>query len=1704
MGQGFARVRLRARLLVGVAAVAIAVPPAHRALGQEQPKWQPWVEAGGMVGTDRSLGDVDLFIPVWQDQTSLLFGDLRGRFDNQGTNEGNFGLGFRTQVDPEWIVGGYGYFDIQGTDHDNTFYQVTLGLEAMSVDWDFRVNGYIPTNPQQSAPDEAKLEISGNTIQLRAGNETALHGFDGEVGWRLPFFPADGDFDVRAFIGGYYFNGEDADAVAGPRGRIEARLYDIDLLGLQSRLTVDGEIQWDNPRGTQAFGGLELRIPLGIVTGQDGPKLSPLDRRMVDRVQRDVDIVTQITQGSPEDVIVDELTVKTHTIYFANGTGGGDGTKQSPTDIANAVSGAPAGSNAIIVADGGAGVIGVGNPLNLQPGQALLGGDSTVRLTGADSGQSVNFHVPGSHPTLSGGTTDSNLIQMASGSQNRVSGLDLTGAFSNAVAGTDMERAIVIGNNIDGGDPGVGNGVYLLNLGGMRSAFVDIRQNTISNMSQNGVLIVNEFDGLSGVFTQTIQVADNTIVSAGNNGIWMETGVYSATLSQSFNFSGNSIVAPGYNGIRIDNDNGPHINLVPEPSAVAAETLLVQSGTIAGNSISDTGEDAIQVNTGLAGTDAVLLQSLAIAGNTISGVGRDGIRVLSRFYNTGLASQAIAITGNTISNVSRDGVNFLTYINGPDSNGAGNLAQAFAIDGNVIADAETGINVNNRFDGVGSGGSLAVIQQGEIVGNAISDTGFSGIDVRTRGYGTQADLSQSVLIAGNSVLMPGSFGILFDAEFDTGAKAVQAFGINGNTVVGSLSDGINVATSLFDFNSDHTSVTQTFSIDGNLVSSAGGNGIIVDTVLSDGESGDFIALFQNGEVNGNNVVDSGLNGIEVDTRADAGHYGAQSLVQSLTINDNTVANVGLSEPSQIIVAPLGGIVVTNDLFGDVQGSQGILIDPNTVTGLGTSAEGIFVYTTVAGGQVFTQSIAIASNFVSGGLDGIHVATFVAYRSFGQSTLSQAVAVVGNTVTGAARNGIFVYNGVGTYGSGTVRLVQAATIAGNQVSDSGEWGILEKSRVFATYGSELSDGTAALSQTLQVVGNTVIGTGADGIQVATYASAGRGRFGGEDQTAIVTQSLLIADNTVDGAGWDGIFVGNDAVSLSRDGEGAYFGGVVVFSQNATIANNSVTGAEGISFGGDGIDVGNYVEARGHESVTFSQSLAINDNTVVGNAGNGILVHNFVVATYDTNGVVAFTQNVGIDPNTVIGNGGDGIAVSTEIYGRGADGATQSISIVGNQVTGSGRDGIYVGNFLTDVSVSQTVVIAGNTVVGSGRDGIGVRNWLAGFYRNQEYYPGNADLTQALTIAGNHIDGSQQNGIHLDNNITTTYQDRALLQTGTIAGNVITDSGINGVLIGNRAASLQGDAPTIGQTLAIVGNTIDGVTSAFVSDGITTGGNAILVANHVYNFATLNQSLTIAQNTLVNVASFDAIYIHTFVAGNGATAGQNFTITGNFASANGGYGVAIRTLASLGGTATQSIGIVGNTFTNNFYGGVKLFASAGPLGTIVQTGSITGNSLTGASAGFAEGIDGVAVAGEDGHVTQAIAVSNNLIADNAVGVYLRAGDRGTLSNGTVSQAWTFTSNTITGNSSHVSSGVGGHGIYARNVVQSGGDSTQTVTLVSGNLISGNQNDGVRFVNRYGTQSAALNSNLGGGPVLNTITSNGVNFFSSNVGGIQLITK
>src|SRR5262249_2295329 len=161
---------------------------------------------------------------------------------------------------------------------------------------------------------------------------------------------------------------------------------------------------------------------------------NPLDRRMVDRVQRDVDIVTEKTNEKKhnEDVIVDELTVSTHTIVFANGGGTGTGKKGDPIDLnlvntvnqhgdsvgnVNATLNTLAlnhgtGSNAIILVDGGGTTVHVDSPFTLLQGQALIGGGSVVKLTGAKTGKHLYFDFAGTKPTLVGDNPGRNLIEL--------------------------------------------------------------------------------------------------------------------------------------------------------------------------------------------------------------------------------------------------------------------------------------------------------------------------------------------------------------------------------------------------------------------------------------------------------------------------------------------------------------------------------------------------------------------------------------------------------------------------------------------------------------------------------------------------------------------------------------------------------------------------------------------------------------------------------------------------------------------------------------------------------------------------------------------------------------------------------------------------------------------------------------------------------------------------------------------------------------------------------------------------------------------------------------------------------------------------------------------------------------------------------------------------------------------------------------------
>jgi parallel beta-helix repeat protein len=1497
MGQVVKGSRLRARLLVGVAAVAVAAPVAGKAVAQDA-KWQPWLEAGGQVGTSRSFGDVDMFIPVWQDQTSLLFGDLRGKFSTDPTQEGNFGLGYRTQVDPEWILGGYGYFDIQNSQNDNLFYQATLGIEALSVDWDFRLNGYIPFNSggQTTNNNNGDLKISGNTIGITHDEEKSLYGFDGEVGWRLPIFPADGDMDVRAFIGGYYFTNSDVDTVAGPRGRLEVRLYDLDFLGVQSRLTVDGEVQWDSPRGTQAFGGLELRIPLGVVTGDAGPKLSPLDRRMVDRVQRDVDIVTRQFQSNPDAVTVDELTVKTHTIVFASADGSptGKGTKNDPISLdAAAARGQDLGKNAIIVVQGDAGDIGVDQPLQLSAGQALLGGGSVVPLH-STKGITENFNVPGSRPTLVGSDSGQDLIDMASGSQNEIFGLDLTGQMSNGIFGLNMERAIVKQTNID---PPIANGIYIVQATEAgptpASSFVHLESNTVIGASENGIKVANFlFDGAT--HSQTVIIDHNTANGNGYNGIVALNlvGGSGTALSQNLVIAYNTANGNGSGAVRVpfqvaaapiglDAEGGIGIavgNFALSGGAISQGLAILHNTTnynfalpprIGALPIGAFGRafayGGIGIAVANAAEDGVISQAAVIEGNTADANSHAGIVLGNLASEDGLVAQQASVYKNFVSgngmNEEGTGVGIAAVNVAYEF---GTVAQTLFIDGNtVLANQGDGILAANVVLYNGS-----VAQTGQIAGNTISNNAFSGIWLFNGAdryfpdaVGTAGEsITQSMTIANNVIENNGEDGIGgFNGFTDGGGTLVQSLGIASNTIIQNDGHGIGLYTAV----GSASVVSQAIFVDANTIAQNDRDGVFIGASVGGGGT-----LSQGITLLDNTIVSNLDDGIDIYVKG----WGSQSSVsQSVSIAGNTIAsNDG------------DGIFVGLAAYYGLHASQSVVINNNIIDD--NRDDGIDLFVRAWSGGTVEQSATIANNTVTDtDANGIEVTSYISNSG---TALTQALNITGNSINNSlSSNGILV--GARVY-SGAV-LTQTVAITGNSIND------VEKSGIYVS----LAVSAANAVQSLTVANNTISDVRTNGITVYTVARSGlvsqpvfdisNNTITDAERGIAVYNRARRSGTIIQGSTDAPAMINNNTITDVRYGITVYNRARVgAISQVLQINNNSIADAI----------VGIYVSSAIFNGATANQQITIADN-VLNDVSTGILVHNSVF-----NGADA-TQSITILGNQIDAQGrilGAGIAVSNDVF-NGGD-LTQGLAIQSNTIAHASSGavvGIGVYNHAnTFGDISQTLVIDANSVASGFSAGVGLEN-VASF---------GGDIGQNITITNNNVGSAIYAGIGI---VMDARRGSDISQGGTIAGNLVAgQTGVSG-----------------GGLVAI----------AYGSEGI-------------FSIA-VTQDLLVSNNTFSN-NNANGVYLRASAA-NGAVVTQNFSFSGNAIDNNGSDGVKAIAIG-VPNSALQTLTFVsgsGNTINDNGnYGVFGSNVNATTQDIHLGNSSLTGNGVaaTGGNANF----------------------------------------------------------------------------------------------------------------------------------------------------------
>ncbi|MEX0731960.1 MAG: inverse autotransporter beta domain-containing protein [Aquisalimonadaceae bacterium] len=532
-------------------------PRPTTAVAEPGPLWRAHLDVTGQPGTDRSLGGASLVLPLWQDERSLLFLDVRGITDDQDNYEGNIGLAYREMRDSGWNLGGYGFVDVRRSAFDNVFYQATLGAEALSLDWDLRANVYIPLgssdqrvqrgedvtfsgfrnqNPELIGGNLAirtTVDAIGNVVDVR---EQVLAGIDAEVGYRLPVFPARGDQDLRVFVGGYHFDASGVDAVSGPRARLEYRLYDLAILPTGSRLTAGVEVQRDDPRGTQGFGVLTLRVPLG----RDQRVMGARERRMVDPIIRDVDIVSAVKRA-----VGGSINEEREYLQEALNDGTGQAIRNvvlvdSDQNPAAALSGAGAGT--MVVVDDTGGPVLMGNQIIfVEAGQTLVGGGHQLVIRGADDGQTQTYTTPGARPTIESTALD--VVSMDSNSY--VGGLTVDGGGASTGIGTSSGRSNIhiVDNEI------AGSGINGIAIGGNNGAVV-VRGNTI-NLDDNAAGI-EVGAGSSGVEIQNNTLSGSALVQG--HGISLRQNVRQTLIE-------NNLISGGGSGVVIASQGATDIIL---------------------------------------------------------------------------------------------------------------------------------------------------------------------------------------------------------------------------------------------------------------------------------------------------------------------------------------------------------------------------------------------------------------------------------------------------------------------------------------------------------------------------------------------------------------------------------------------------------------------------------------------------------------------------------------------------------------------------------------------------------------------------------------------------------------------------------------------------------------------------------------------------------------------------------------------------------------------------------------------------------------------------------------------------------------------------------------------------------------------------------------------------------------------------------------
>ncbi len=1334
-----------------------------------------------LYGYDSGFSTINAFAPYFIEENAILFGSAGGLVSYNGRGGANLGAGWRYYMqDIDRIVGLSAWYDFDAG-HAKSYNQIGLSFESLGRYLDLRLNGYIPIGQDTNVlsttlAGPARFQANQIRLQSLADTETAMTGFDSEIGGPMPLL---GKFGLSGYAGFYYFTSHsNSTDLTGVSGRLAWQVNEDTSVGFQ--------VTDDHVFGTNT----QIQVALSLPDGGSSKWLR--QPRVRDRLMHNVFRNGRVTvDRSVISTDIAAINPKDGNPYFVvhidpNGDTNvpeGDGSVENPYNLISQF-------NDLAIADKApVDIIYVtgrtdGTSTNLDTGvqlldeQRLLG--NSIPHTFMSQGQT--FDLPGldtlaPRPLLTNITPGVPVVTLAN--WNEVSGFQIDGTTPDTATTRFYNVGIA-------SQPGGINGF-------------NINRNTLLNTVQG---IQNTVEAINIVSTGAAEgiIEDNDITGVGNRSVGGITVVHVDDALD----------------LRIARNNVS--NVLGED--VNNNGVLDPTEDLNGNNMLDAGED-LNGNGTLelaedANNDGVLNPGFGI---TVVAAGPTAIinanNPTDPVIPTGIFDNDVSGNGAGINLIAVGGAQFNAVVN---NNVANNNTDPTGFGIRVLSDASF-FNLlqyaDNQTDGNAGDGLQLIAQNTGVIG-------VGDFDLTTEGSFNANTFTGN---AGNGMFVNANNGFVFMEDILTttfaanggdGLRMVSEAG--GFIVIGDGTDNNLITENLFQSNGGNGAT---------LIADAGTINAIFGLQGSGATSNSFFNNIGNGlEINTLNggAVNSGLNQNVAVGNANGFVFNVNSGFISLASFENNLATDNVGDGAQIINGN-GGLftvpaIANNDFsnngraglfFGGVDpipnsfniittitgnnfdrtatGTTGILFDTNGVFTVGTNAFApIFVTNnSFVGGSAATQ-FGIGGTVRDGGVF-LQIGTENAAQS--NEFSNNRGAHIGLNFNGASTNLINIDNG-------TFQGAQAlnATFAGEGVhfrlnDTSTLTGQIQRS----TFRSNASDGLR-----FNVTGNTLT----EFAQLNNYIVGNLGNpstnlfeLNGDDGIEVFrsgtgqVNNFQIYGNTIQDNSNNGIHI----TAANADTVDTYLITDNLIRRNGNI-NNPVEGNAGIfmevRFDAD-IEADifrNVIGGSVFDRDPFNGPQPIHLATD-GNIGDGIMTRERVNSSTDIHSIRG-TWSL----NTIVNNGGDGIDLDAAMQGL-VVGSTANPA-EGNLISGNADNGILVtgpgdvtigfntitqngtaGTLLTaaetaginfQVRPSSQVIARGNLIEDNRGDGIqyGSPNFSGFFYQ--------------VTLDGNDILRNDGRGIDILNRGNNYTQ-------ATVTNNIVAENLLEGVYVVNTSSLTQ---------------------------------------------------------------------------------------------------------------------------------------------------------------------------------------------------------------------------------------------------------------------------------------------------------------------------